>query len=263
VEYTIPVTGERAPDGAAMYVCLLGYPGDDQEKRSETFEAIVAYRIRRQRERNKVAGIAVRGEIPDPRAQRLLARWPVRKMWGSLDALNKQLIDRLRYAELLNYFSRVEFAKPQRVRVAGYSTVRQPPQRLTFTENSARFEDDPASHRFPTTASDLVKIGAQRWNTEPGNVRKNIVTPGKTVAHLAIALREINLARNASRKARTGDTPHYDDLLTQLLSCPQWVLRAVEDAQIVAQSWSANAAAFTSWQSVDPSKFIQLRPAVD
>jgi len=262
VQYTIPVTGERALNGAAIYVCLLGYPRD-QEKRAETFEATLAHRIRRQREHNKAAGRAVRGEVPDPRAQRLLARWPVRKMWGSLDALNKQLIDRLRCAELLNYFGRVEFAKPQRVRVAGFPIIRPPSQRLIFTENSARLEDDPASHRFPTTASDLIKIGAQRWNMEPGNVRKNIITPCKTVAHLAIALLEINLARNVSWKARTGDIQPSDDLLTFLLSCPQWVLPTVEDAQIVAQSWGANAAAFPSWQSVDPSKFIELRPAVD
>jgi hypothetical protein len=181
-------------------------------------------------------------------------------MWGSLDALNKQLIDRLRYAELLNYFGRVAFAKPQRIKVGRYPTIRQPSQRLTVTENSARLEDDPATLRFPTTASDLVEIGARRWNREPGNVRKNIVTPGKIVAHLAIALREIVLARNASRRARTGDTQPDEDLLAYLLHCPQWVVSALEDAQDIAQTWSANAEKFLSWRSVDPSQFVELSP---
>jgi hypothetical protein len=263
VVWNIPVIGERALDGAAMFLCILAYP-DDEERRRETFGATLAHRIRRHREHNKVMGCAVRGAVPDPRAQVALARWPARKMWGTLGALNKQLIDRLRYAELLNYFGRIAFAKPQRIKVGRYPTIRQPSQRLTVTENSARLEDDPATPRFPTTASDLVKIGAQRWNMEPGNVRKNIVTPGKTVAHLAIALQEINLARNASRGARPGDVEHdEDDLLAYLLACPQWVLAALEDAQKLAQHWSANAAAFPSWRSVDPSTFIELQPVVD
>ena len=266
MEYTIPVVGERALDGAAMYLCILAYP-DSEAKRRETFEATLAHRIRRQREHNKVMGCAVRGEVPDPRAQQLLARWPVRRMWGSLAALNKQLIDRLRYAALLSFFGRVAFAEPVRSKSGRYQIISPSPRRLTVTEEGGKqilgLVDDPALTRFPTSSADLVRIGAQRWSMEPGNVRKNIINPGKRVAHLSIALNEINLARNASRKARTGEALHDDDLLADLLSYPQWVLPAVENAQIVAQSWSANAAAFPSWQWVDPSKFIELRPTVD
>ncbi len=266
VAWHIPVIGERALDGAAMFLCILAFP-DNEEKRRETFEATLAHRIRRQREHNKVVGRAVRGEVPDLREKRLLAHWPVRRMWGSLDALNKQLIDRLRYAELLNYFGRVAFAKPVRSKSGRYRIISPSPRRLTVTEENGKqilgLVDDPALIRVPTSASELVNIGAQRWSMEPGNVRKNIINPGKPVAHLSIALREINLAHNASRKARAGETDHDDDLLAQLLICPQWILPAVEGAQIVAQSWSANAAEFTSWQSVDPSKFIEIRPTVD
>jgi hypothetical protein len=109
VAWKIPVAGERALDGAAMYLILLAYP-DDEQTRRETFEAVLAYRIRTWREHNKVMGRAVRGEVPNPRA--LLSRWPVRDMWGALDMLNKHLVDRLRAAELLAYFGTVSFVKP-------------------------------------------------------------------------------------------------------------------------------------------------------
>jgi hypothetical protein len=116
VPWQIPVAGKRALDGAAMYLCLLAYP-HDEEKRRETFEAVLAYRIRSSREHNRVMGRAVRGEVPDPRAQVLLSRWPVRGMWGALDMLNKQLTDRLRAAELFAYFGAVSFVKPTRFRL--------------------------------------------------------------------------------------------------------------------------------------------------
>ena len=262
----IPVIGERALDGAAMYLCLLAYP-ENEERRRESYDATLAHRVRRQRAHNKIMGRAVRGKVPDPRAQVLLSRRPVRRMWGSLDALNRQLIDRLRYAELLNYFGRIAFAKPSRSKSGRYRIISPAPRRLTVTEENGKqilgLVDDPALARFPSGSADLVRIGAQRWSMEPGNVRKNIINPGKRVAHLSIALNEVNLVRNASRKARTGEARHDDDLLVHLLSCPQWVLPAVEDAQKVAQTWSANTAAFPSWQSVDPSKFIELQPTVD
>jgi hypothetical protein len=267
--WKIPVTGERASDGAAMYLCLLAYP-DDEEKRRETFEAVLAYRIRAWREHNRVTGRAVRGEVPDQRAQALLSRWPARDMWGALGMLWKQILNRLRAAELIAYFGVVAFVKPTRHRQIGRYrvAVRQPgTQMLTASEEGGiatmRLVDDPLQRLYAMSPSDLVLIGAERWNTVPGNVRKQILRPAAPVAHMAIALRELILSRRALALSTAGDDQADGDLLTRLLSCPQWVLPAVEDSQLVAQDWRANAISRPSWQSIDPKQFIELQPTVD
>jgi hypothetical protein len=269
VAWEIPVTGERAGDGAAMYLCLLGYP-DDEEKRQEAFKAALAYRIRAWREHNRVTGRAVRGEEPDPRAQALLSRWPVRDMWNTLELLNKQLLNRLRAAELFAFFGVVAFVKPTRHRQIGRYrvAVRQPgTQMLTASEEDGiatmKLIDDPLQRLYAMSPSDLVLIGAERWNTVPGNVRKQILRPAAPVAHMAIALRELILSRRALALPTAADDEADGDLLTRLLSCPQWVLHAVEDSQIVARDWHANAISRPSWQSIDPTEFIELQPTVD
>ncbi|SRR5258708_4206519 len=252
-----------------MYLCLLGYP-DDEERRRETFEAVLAYRIRAWREHNRVTGRAVRGEVPDPRAQALLSRWPARDMWNTLELLNKQLLNRLRAAELLAFFGVVALVKPTRHRQIGRYrvAVRQPgTQMLTASEEGGiatmKLVDDPLQRLYAMSPSDLVLIGAERWNTVPGNVRKRIITPAKPVMHMAIALRELFLVRRALALSTPGARKPDDDLLPRLLSCPQWVLPAVEDSQLVAQDWRANAISRPSWQSIDPKQFIELQPTVD
>jgi hypothetical protein len=267
--WKIPVAGERALDGAATFLCLLGYP-DDEEKRRETFEAVLAYRIRAWREHNKVMGRAVRGEVPDQRAPALLSRWPVRDMWGALGMLDKQLIDRLRAAELYAYFGVVAFAKPTRRRQIGRYRVAVRPQGaqvLTASDKGGiatmTLVDDPLQRLYPMDQSDLVLIGAERWNTEPGNVRKQILRPSAPVVHMAIALRELILSRRAMARSAVGDDHVGDDLLTRLLSWAQWVLPAIEDSKIVARDWHTNASSRPSWQSIDPTRFIDLQPAVD
>jgi hypothetical protein len=263
VVWKIPVAGERALDGAAMYLILLAYP-DDEQKRRETFEAVLAYRIRTWREHNRVTGRAVRGEVHDPRAQALLSRWPMREMWGALGMLNKRLIDRLRAAELLAYFGAVSFVKQKRLTAGRYRIAIVPDDaRLTATEEGGVQVIKSWPRLFPTIRSELVKIAAERWHTEPGNVRKNIMTPVKPVAHVAIALRETLLARRAMARSTTVDGELDGDQLPQLLCCPQWLLPAIEDAQIVARDWNANAISRPSWQSIDPAGFIELQPAVD
>ncbi len=230
--WEIPVTGERAGDGAAMYLCLLGYP-DDEERRRETFEAVLAYRIRAWREHNRVTGRAVRGEVPDPRAQALLSRWPARDMWNTLELLNKQLLNRLRAAELLAFFGVVALVKPTRHRQIGRYrvAVRQPGTQML-------------------TASEEGGIATMKLVDDP-------------LMHMAIALRELFLVRRALALSTPGARKPDDDLLPRLLSCPQWVLPAVEDSQLVAQDWRANAISRPSWQSIDPKQFIELQPTVD
>jgi hypothetical protein len=268
VAWKIPVTGERAGDGAAMYLCLLAYPGD-ASKCYDAFDATLAYRERSWREHNRVTGRAVRGEVPEQRAQALLSRWPVRDMWGTLDMLNKQLLNRLRAAELFAYFGVVVFVKPTRHRQVGRYRVAARPAAQSLIANEEggyqvmRLIDDPFPSLYPMSHSDLVVIGAERWNTEPGNVRKNILNPVKPVAHLAIALREFVLARRALALSTPDNDQTDDDLLTCLLSRPQWVLPAIEDSQIVARDWHANASSRPSWQLIDPTRFIELQPTVD
>lgn len=263
VAWQIPVAGARALDGAAMYLCLLGYP-DDEENRRETFEAGLAYRIRCAREHNKVTGRAVRGEVPDPRAQALLSRWPVRDMFGALDMLNKRLTDRLRAAELLAYFGAVSFVKPKRFRVGRYRVAVVPEDaQITVSEEDGTQVMKSWPRLHPTRRADLVEIGAERWSTVPGNVRKNIMTPVKPVAHLAIALREMILARRALVRSRQVEQQPDDQLLPKLLCCPQWLLPAMEESQIIARTWSANASARPSWQAIDPAKFLELQITVD
>jgi hypothetical protein len=269
VPWQIPVAGKRALDGAAMYLCLLGYP-DDQAKRRETFEAVLAYRIRSSRERNRVMGRAVRGEVPDPRAQALLSRWPSRDMWNTLEMLNKQLLNRLRAAELYAYFGVVAFAKPTRHRQIGRYriAVRSPTaQMLTASQEGGiatmTLVDDPLQRLYPMSRSDLVLVGAERWNTEPGNVRKSILGPTAPVVHMAIALREQILSRRALALSTPDDDQADDDLLTRLLSRFQWVLPAIEDSKIVVRDWHTNASSRPSWQSIDPKRLIELQPTVD
>jgi hypothetical protein len=129
--------------------------------------------------------------------------------------------------------------------------------------------DDPLQRLDPTGPSDLVRIGAERWHTVPRNVRKKIIVPAKPVMHMAIALRERVLERRALalRRAMALSTPvdsePNDDLLTRLLSCPQWVLPTIENSNTVAQTWSVEAAVYPSWQSIDPADFFELQPTVD
>jgi len=274
MEWKIPVTGERALDGAAMYLCLLAYP-DDEEKRRDTFKACAALRARGYRKHRQHVGI---DEGFSERVRPLLKHCAPRDMWNRLGMLNKQVIGRLRAAALLGYFGVSEFVKPGR-RVSGIyprrfvaeqilrvtpdgtltatDALRTKPDSLTpqfkvIDENDLRSLQliDPSRVRA-ATYSDLLRAGAKRWHMTEHSVGAIILGGARHVPHMALALRETMLRRREA----TAD-------ILDLLACPGWVLPCVEDTQIIGDSWAANASVYPTWRKFDPDTFIKLRSSL-
>lgn len=224
VDFQIPVMGERALDGAAMFLCILAYP-ENEVRRREAFEACICHRVRSYRDSRKDLDI---DEAFAARTRPLIDRWPTRDMWGALEMLNKQLLNRQRAAELLGYYGVSSIVKPDRyTRVGRYQvparSAHQKPVILAAASYGERLQlqliEDKRAR--PATNSDLIRIGAARWNTVQRNVARNILTPAASVAHLALSLRE-TILRQVSQPSsrRLNDT-------IDLLTCAAWVLPTI------------------------------------
>lgn len=266
--WSIPVNGERALVGAAMSVCLLAYPASEARRR-KAFKACMAYHARGYLDHYK------HDEEFSERLSPLIKSCAPRDMWNCLEMMNKQLLNRLRAAELLAFDGVSQFVEPVR-RLAGIYPgeltsvrtlslkpdgslaaldtlrVKRPvaPRYEVTEENGARRLQliDPSRVR-PAANSDLLRVGAKRWHMTEHSVASIILAPARLVPHISLALRETLLRQQWPATTDTLD----------LLACPRWVLPCIEDSRNIADSWADNANLYPAWRRFDPKTFISLR----